>query len=74
MADCLSGAWALDVDSRGLLEPDDVDEAIRFTVEYLGDPSTVDAFDPQAHGTADQRAQSFMLGYEDGFSGCNISI
>jgi predicted metalloprotease len=74
MADCLSGAWALDVDTRGLLEPDDVDEAIRFTVEYLGDPGTVDAFDPQAHGTADQRAQAFLLGYEDGFSGCNITI
>jgi predicted metalloprotease len=74
MADCMAGAWTLDVDTRGLLEPGDVDEAVDFTVERLGDPAFVDEYDPQAHGTADQRAQSFLLGYEQGFLGCNITI
>ncbi|MEA2596175.1 MAG: uncharacterized protein QOF01_2644 [Thermomicrobiales bacterium] len=74
MADCMSGAWALDVDSRGLLETDDVDEAIAFTIEYLGDPQHISEYDPQAHGSADQRAQSFLNGYENGFLGCNVSV
>lgn len=72
MADCMSGAWALDVDTRGLLEPDDVDEAVRFTIERLGDPAYIDEYDPQAHGSADQRVGAFMTGYEEGFLGCNI--
>lgn len=74
MADCMSGAWALDVDTRGLLEPDDIDKVVNFTVEYLGDPNGVGETNPQAHGTADQRVQSVLTGYEDGFEGCNIFI
>ena len=74
MADCFAGAWTLDVDTRGMLEPDDVQEATEFTVEQLGDPRYVGEYDPQAHGTGDQRVQAFLLGYEDGFEGCNISI
>ncbi len=74
MADCMSGAWALDVDSRGLLETDDIDEAIQFTIDYLGDPQTISEYDPQAHGSADQRTQSFLNGYENGFLGCNVSV
>jgi len=72
MADCMAGAWALDVDTRGLLEPDDIDEAVQLTVEKLGDPEYVGTYDPQAHGTADQRRESFLTGYEVGFTGCNI--
>lgn len=72
MADCMSGAWALDVDTRGLLEQDDVQEAADLALEKLGDPAFVGAYDPQAHGTGDQRRQSFLTGYEDGFLGCNI--
>jgi thiol-disulfide isomerase/thioredoxin len=74
MADCLSGAWALDVDTRGLLETDDIDEAMQFTAEYLGDPAHINEHDPQAHGTADQRVQSFLNGYENGFLGCNVLV
>jgi hypothetical protein len=74
MADCMSGAWALDVDTRGLLEPGDIDETVEFAVEYLGDPNWVGETDPQAHGTADQRVQSILTGYENGFLGCNIFI
>jgi predicted metalloprotease len=74
MADCMSGAWALDVDTRGLLEPDDIDEAINFTISTLGDPAYISEYDPQAHGSADQRAQSFLNGYENGFLGCNVVV
>jgi hypothetical protein len=74
MADCMSGAWALDVDSRGLLEPDDIDQTVQFAVDYLGDPAGIGETDPQAHGSADQRVQSILTGYEDGFVGCNIFV
>lgn len=72
MADCMAGAWALDVDTRGMLRTGDIDAAIKFTVERLGDPAYVSEYDQQAHGTADQRVQSFTNGYEQGFSGCNV--
>jgi len=74
MADCMAGAWALDVDTRGLMKADDIDKTVQFAVHYLGDPNGVGATDPQAHGTADQRVQSILTGYEDGFVGCNIFI
>lgn len=74
MADCMAGAWALDVDTRGLLKVDDIDKVVNFTVQYLGDPQGVGETDPQAHGTADERVQSILTGYEDGFTGCNIFI
>lgn len=74
MADCMAGAWALDVDTRGRLESDDIQETVDFTVEKLGDPAYIDQYDPQAHGTDEQRVQSFLTGYEQGFSGCNVVI
>ena len=74
MADCFTGAWALDVDTRGQLETDDIDEAVQFTIQYLGDPEYIDVYDPQAHGTADMRREAFLTGYERGFEGCNVVI
>ncbi len=74
MADCFSGVWAYDADARGRLEPDDVEEAMQFTIERLGDPEFIDAYDPQAHGTADERVRFFMNGYDEGFSGCNVKL
>jgi uncharacterized protein len=74
MADCMAGAWAQDVDTRGLLETDDIDEAVNFTIQSLGDPQYISEYDPQAHGSADQRVQSILNGYENGFLGCNISV
>lgn len=72
MADCMSGAWALDADTRGRLQVNDFGEALKLTIDMLGDPSYVGTYDPRAHGTADQRAQAFQTGFEDGFLGCNI--
>jgi predicted metalloprotease len=74
MADCMAGAWAQDVGTRGLLEEGDIDTTIQFTLQYLGDPPGVDPYNPQAHGTAEQRANAIMGGYNDGFLACNISV
>ena len=74
MADCMSGAWAQDLDTRGALEQGDVDATVDFTVNTLGDPGFIAEYDPQAHGSGAQRSQSILLGYSDGFLGCNIVI
>jgi predicted metalloprotease len=74
MADCMSGAWAQDVDTRGLLRTGDIDDTIKFTIQYLGDPAYIDEYEPQAHGSAEQRATAFKNGYEEGYLACNIMI
>lgn len=74
MADCMSGAWAQDVGTRGLLQEQDIQQTIDFTIQYLGDPEYIDQYDPQAHGSAEQRADAFLGGYENGFLSCNIMI
>jgi predicted metalloprotease len=74
MADCMSGAWAQDLDTRGALEQGDIDATVDFTVNTLGDPGFIAEYDPQAHGSGPQRSQSILLGYSDGFLGCNIVI
>lgn len=74
MADCMSGAWAQDLDTRGALEQGDIDATVDFTVNTLGDPNFIAEYDPQAHGNGPQRSQSILLGYSDGFLGCNIVI
>jgi len=74
MADCMSGAWALDLDTRGALNPGDIDATVNFTVNTLGDPAFIGEDDPQAHGNGAQRSQAILLGYSDGFLGCNIVI
>ena len=74
MADCMSGAWALDLDTRGALEQGDIESTVDFTVNTLGDPGFIAEYDPQAHGSGAQRSQSILLGYSDGFLGCNLVI
>lgn len=74
MADCMSGAWAQDLNTRGALEQGDIDATVQFTLTTLGDPSFIPEHDPQAHGNGQQRAQALLLGYQDGFLGCNIVI
>ena len=74
MADCMAGAWALDLDTRGALNPGDIDATVDFTVNTLGDPAFIGENDPQAHGNGAQRSQAILLGYSDGFLGCNIVI
>jgi predicted metalloprotease len=74
MADCFAGAWAQDANTRGVLEPGAIDQAVQLAVQMLGDPAYVGETDPQAHGTGEQRATSIMNGYERGFLGCNVKL
>ncbi len=74
MADCFTGVWTQDADTRGLLDLAGIADAVAFIHERLGDPSGVGPFDPQAHGSADDRVDYFTDGYEDGFLGCNVQM
>lgn len=74
MADCFVGVWARDAETRGLLDLNDLAEAVAFTRERLGDPAETDPFDPRAHGTADERIDYYTDGYQDGFLGCNVTL
>ena len=74
MADCLTGVYALDAMTRGVIVEADVQEAVDFAVTYLGDPPGLDEYSAQAHGTAEQRATSFLLGHRDGFLGCGEAL
>lgn len=69
-ADCYAGGTlsAL-VRSQALeVEAGDEDELL-INLEAAGDP-TEDWFNPAAHGTAEQRQQSFATGYRDGVGAC----
>ncbi len=73
-ANCLSGAWAQDLDTRGRLETGDIQDTTSFAMHYLGDPPGVDTYDPQAHGSGEMRVAAITGGYEQGFLACNITV
>lgn len=70
-ADCLAGIWAQSTQSRNLLDPGDIDEALA-AASAIGD----DRLQKQAtgrvtpetftHGSAEQRSRWFKTGYEKG--------
>jgi predicted metalloprotease len=70
-ADCFSGIWAHDAQRRNVLDPGDIDEALR-AASAIGD----DRLQRQAqghvvpesftHGTSEQRARWFRRGFESG--------
>ncbi len=68
-ADCFAGAWARDADERGLLEPGDLDEALRAIYE-VADPEGTPWTDPRAHGNFQQRSSFFRYGLENGPQAC----
>lgn len=70
-ADCLSGAYALDADARGLLHDGDIVEAVAMSASS-GDPVWLAQDQAGAHGTSDNRISAFMRGYLDGFVGCQF--
>jgi hypothetical protein len=72
-ADCLAGSYALDAETRGLLEPGDVTEAV-VVAATSGDMVGFPQDQPGAHGTSDERISALMRGYLDGFVGCGITI
>lgn len=71
-ADCWAGVYAHTVDLRGLLETQDIDEALALLVD-IGDPAFT-WFDPTAHGTADQRIAAFTLGFTSGDRGSCMTL
>jgi uncharacterized protein len=72
-ADCLAGAYAIDAELSGWLDPGDVEEALTIT-EISGDPPGTAWNDPRAHGTGDVRIDAFMTGYSAGISGCDLDL
>jgi predicted metalloprotease len=72
-ADCLAGAYASYAGQRGLLDPGDVTEAVASSAE-AGDPLGLPQDAPGAHGINDDRVISFMRGYLDGATGCDIPL
>ena len=72
-ADCLAGAYAIDAEGTGWLDPGDIDEALYMT-EISGDPPGTAWNDPRAHGTGDERIDAFMQGYTAGIAGCDLDL
>jgi uncharacterized protein len=64
-ADCLSGVWANTIYYEGRLEAGDVEEAV-YLAGIMGDTPRVPSYDPNAHGTSQQRMDAFWLGYQTG--------
>ncbi|HEY7627023.1 MAG TPA: neutral zinc metallopeptidase [Ilumatobacteraceae bacterium] len=70
-ADCYAGMWVGNVASRGLLDPNEIDEALN-AAAGVGDDriqqKTQGRIDKEAwtHGSAEQRQQWFMRGYNSG--------
>jgi predicted metalloprotease len=72
-ADCLAGMFGQDARARGLIRSRDLNEAIDIT-GIAGDAAGTSWDDPSAHGSAEQREESFWIGYDDGFRGCHIRL
>ncbi len=61
-ADCYAGVFTRYADQQGVLEPGDLDEAVRL-MTAVGDRTMISASTPGAHGTAAQRVAWFERGY-----------
>jgi hypothetical protein len=72
-ADCLAGAYSIDAEKSGWLDPGDIDEALYMT-EISGDPPGTAWNDPRAHGSSDQRIDAFLQGYAGGIASCDLDL
>lgn len=76
-ADCFAGIWARSTQQRGLLEPGDVDEALRAAASVGDDRlqrAATGTIHPESftHGSAAQRARWLRRGLDDGtLDGCD---
>jgi hypothetical protein len=73
MADCYAGVWTRDADTRGLLVPGDVEEAVLLALN-IGDAPGTRPDDPSAHGSNPMRVKSFLDGYYDGILACDAYL
>lgn len=70
-ADCMAGVWANSAYWKGALEAGDVEEAITSS-RAVGDE---EFSSPAHHGTPQERADAFMLGYNTGDAGqCSLDL
>jgi hypothetical protein len=67
-ADCYAAAWAADAGRRDLLDTGDVEEAVAVLMAEGDSAGTW--FDPNEHGTPEQRADAFTVGFDQGVDGC----
>lgn len=74
LADCYTGVWTLDADTRDVFGLEGLANGVAFIQESLGDPAGIDPFDPRAHGSANARVNAFADGYDDGFFGCELVV
>jgi len=72
-ADCMAGAYSVDAELDGWLDPGDIDEALTMT-EISGDPPGTSWNDPRAHGTGDARIDAFLKGYSGGLAACGLDL
>jgi uncharacterized protein len=72
-ADCLAGAYSVDAEATGWLDPGDIEEALYMT-QISGDPPGTAWNDPRAHGTGEERINAFLDGYEGGIAGCDLDL
>jgi hypothetical protein len=72
-ADCLAAIFAQDSRARGIIRNRDIRQAEHFNM-WGGDPEGIPWDMGGAHGTPEQRVESFWLGYNDGFRGCYVDI
>jgi uncharacterized protein len=72
-ADCMAGAFLGDSVRAGALKLEDGDlEEFREGLLAVGDDPSIPWFKPGAHGTAEQRTESFFRGYEDSLPACDL--
>lgn len=72
-ADCLAAVFTQDVRARGEIRNRDVVDARNLSI-VGGDGAGVSWDRQGAHGSEEQRAEAFWLGYEDGLRGCYINF
>jgi predicted metalloprotease len=72
-ADCMAGAYIGDSVRAGdlTLDEGDLDE-FQSGLLAVGDDPSIPWFAPGAHGTAEQRTQSFFAGYERSLDACDL--
>lgn len=72
-ADCLAAVFTQDAFARDEIRRGDLRYA-EIVTKAVGDPRGVSWDDQDAHGTGEQRVESFWQGYEDGLRGCHLRI
>lgn len=72
-ADCLAAIFTQDVRARGMIRNRDIRD-VETLAAWTGDSEDTPWDMSGAHGTPEQRVESFWLGYDDGLRGCYVNI